>query len=172
MFEGLEPLSTFYLYAFGISALLTILYVLFGDALEAVFESLPISPTLIFSFITVFTGAGFILEFQTSLSSTVIAFISLLVAFILVTVLHIFILKPVSQAEQNTAYRMEDLIGQVGEVTVSIPVDGRGQVTFRSAFGVVAHVAKSIHNTEIKAKTNVQVVRVEGQTVWVDIPQD
>ena len=56
----------------------------------------------------------------------------------------ILILKPIAEAEQNTMHRMDEFIGRKGEVIISIPKEGFGEVLISSQFGSNAIPAKTI----------------------------
>src|SRR5690606_15059775 len=121
-------IETIYLIGLIISGIGTLLFILFGDFLEGIFPEGFVSPTLIFSFLTFLSASGYIFEKIFSFHSFLIFIISLVLALILVTLLNIFVLVPLSSAEESMVYRVEDLKGRLGMVITTIPVDGYGVV--------------------------------------------
>lgn len=162
------PLETIYLYSLILSGAVTILYLFFGDALEAALEGF-INPTLIFSFIAIFSAGGFIGEHFTSLHSGWIAAINAIIALILVTLLNVFVLVPISNAEESLVYKEQDLIGRIGTVITTVPKDGFGEVLIESASGRVAKPAASFRKNEIPNGKKVLIINVEDGVLKVEL---
>src|SRR5690606_22434968 len=141
-------IETIYLIGLIISGIGTLLFILFGDFLDGIFPEGFISPTLIFSFLTFFSASGYIFELTLAISSVLILLISFVLALILVTLLNVFVLIPLSSAEESIVYKEEDLRGRVGRVITSIPVDGFGEVVIEGVSGTIAKSAKSFKNEE------------------------
>lgn len=159
-----------YLYSFIFCGILTVLYVLLGDILEGIFDSIPegiFSPTLLLSFLTFLSCSGYIFERFTSVSSVIGFFISLAIALILSTLLHFFVLVPLSSAEKSLAYHEDDLIGRVGKVILTIPQDGYGEVLISGIGGNIAKPAKSFDNESISSGRNVLVIDVKDGILYV-----
>lgn len=162
------PLETIYLYILIISGALTILYLFFGDILSGAMEGIPfINPTLIFSFLTVYTAGGYLMEILTPLHSGMIAAISAVAAFIFVSILNIFVLIPLSTAEESLVYKESDLKGRVGTVITSIPEDGFGEVILESISGRIAKPAASFDKVEIPYGKKVLVIDVVNGVLHV-----
>lgn len=156
-------LQTIYLFGLIFGGVFTFLYILFGDLLEGIFEALsegPINLTLVLAFITFTSASGYILEKATSIHSIVVFIISIVLAFILVTLLNLFILIPLSQAESTLAYSEQDLKGRVGKVIVSIPSDGFGEVMIEGNGGNIAKSAVSFEAVDIEYGSTVLVIDV------------
>lgn len=170
MIEGLDTASTIFLYGFIIGAAITLLYVLFGDIAEGLSsgEIGFLNPTVILSFIAIFCGAGFIFEYTTELNTIIVSIISALISFALVSLIHMFILVPVSKAEQSTAYSLDELVGQLGKLTVPIPKDGLGQISIERNFGYYSHPAKSSDNQPIAVDSKVRIISVENGVFTVE----
>ncbi|MGN5650993.1 hypothetical protein [Bacillus sp. Brlt_9] len=152
------PLVTIYLYTLIVIGAITVLYVLFSDILDAVFGGIHfINPALILAFITFFSASGYILEKNTSLSSAIIAGMSTAIAFILDSLFNVFVLIPMSKAEESNMYTDESLKGKIGKVLTPIPVDGFGEVVIEGSLGVISRAAKSEDNKEILANAKVIV---------------
>ncbi|MGE6629804.1 hypothetical protein [Bacillus sp. NPDC077027] len=157
-------LQTLYLYILIISGILTLIFVFFGDVLDGLFEAVPLpflQPTLILAFFTFFSAGGFIIEKTGIIGSLLGATLSAVIAVILVTCLNIFVLIPLSSAEESLSYTEADLKGRTGEVIVSVPKDGFGEVLLTSNSGKISKPAKSFDQEEIPYGTSVLVVEVK-----------
>ncbi|OIJ13656.1 hypothetical protein BKP37_10300 [Anaerobacillus alkalilacustris] len=163
-------LETVYLFGFIIGGSLTLLYILFGDLVEGIFESFsegPINPTLILSFITIFSSMAYLMEKFTTVHSLIIFIVSLVTALILVTLLNVFVLIPLSQAEATLAYSDEDLRGRVGKVIISIPEDGFGEVLIQGKGGNISKSAVSFEKKAIQYDEDVLVIEVKNGVLHV-----
>jgi membrane-bound ClpP family serine protease len=163
-------LQTIYLFCLIIGGVLTLLYILFGDILEGVFEILPdgfLNPTLILSFFTFLSSSGYLFEKLSNLNSFVILLISIFIALFLVIILNVFILIPLSSAEESLAYKEEDLKGRIGKVIISIPENGFGEVTLEGNGGTVARSATSFENEAIPYGSKVLVIDVIESVLYV-----
>lgn len=101
------PLQTLYLYILMISGILTLVFVFFGDVFDGLFEAIPVpflQPTLILAFLTFFSAGGFISEKTAIVGSGLGAGLSAILAVILVTCLNVFVLVPLSSAEESLLY--------------------------------------------------------------------
>lgn len=155
------PLPTIYLYVLIISGALTLLYLFFGEMIDGIFDGVDfLNPVLIFSFLMIFSASGYLFESFTSIHSFVVAIISAIISFILVTLLNIFVLVPLSKAEESLVYKEEDLKGRVGTVITAIPVDGFGEVMIDNISGRVAKPAASFENEAIENGKKVLVVHI------------
>ena len=152
-------IETIYLYTLIISGAVTILYLFFGDFLSFLLEGF-INPTLIFAFLTIFSASGFVTEKLTSLHSLLIAILSALIALSLVILLNVFVLIPLSSAEESLVYKESDLRGRVGKVITTIPEDGYGEVLIDSVSGRIAKPAISFNKQSIPYGKKVLVIDV------------
>ena len=167
------PLETIYLYGLVISGAITIIYLFFGDFLDGVMEGIPlINPTLIFSFISIFSAGSYLAEVFTSLHSGLIAGFSAIIALILVTLLNVFVLIPLSNAEETLVYKESDLRGRIGTVITAVPVDGYGEVLIESVSGRIAKPAVSFTKTEIPYGKKVLVIDVESGVLQVKVYEE
>ncbi|MUK88866.1 hypothetical protein GMD78_10725 [Ornithinibacillus sp. L9] len=161
-------IHSFYLTILLVSGCITVLYIFFGDVLDAVGEGIVfLNPALILSFITFFSASGYILEVITSLSSILIIVISVITAFILDTILHFFVLVPLSSAEESLSYTEESLKGRVGKIIIPIPDDGFGEIIIESKSGTISKPVASYENTPIEEGTQVLVIEVEKGVLHV-----
>ncbi|ARJ76141.1 NfeD family protein [Bacillus velezensis] len=164
------PLETVYLYTLIISGSLTLLILFFQDVFHGLSEAIPVSflnPALILSFLTIFSASGYIGEIAAPLSSSVIALLSFVLSVLLVSLLHFFVLVPLSSAEESLAYRETDLKGRVGRVITSVPKDGYGEVIIEGIGGAISKSAVSFNQEQIKYGTAVLVIDVKDGVLFV-----
>lgn len=161
------PLETIYLYGLIISGAITLLYLLFGDVISAMLDGF-INPTLVFSFITIFSAGGYLGELLLSLHSGWIATFSGAVALILVTLLNVFVLIPISNAEESLVYKETDLRGRTGTVITTVPMDGYGEVLIESISGRVSKPATSFRKKEIPNGKKVLIIDVVNGVLQVE----
>ncbi|MCA1030822.1 hypothetical protein LCL95_07310 [Bacillus timonensis] len=165
-----QSLQTIYLYGLIIGGGLTLLYILFSDILEGVFEAIPdgiFNPTLVLSFITILSATGYLFEKLSSINSFVIMLISIVFSFILVTLLNVFVLIPLSNAEESIVFSDEDLKGRIGRVIISIPTDGYGEVVLEGNSGTISRSAKSFDEMPIAYDQTVLVIDVIEGVLFV-----
>ncbi|MEH7459259.1 phosphate ABC transporter permease [Bacillus pseudomycoides] len=164
------PLETIYLYGFIVATILTVLYIFFGDIFESIFSfgggSTSIV-TLLLSFFAMLCGFSYIGEYLFSLNSIVIFSLAFCVSFLGVFAMKILILKPIAEAEQNTVQRMDEFVGCRGEVIITIPKEGFGEVLISSQFGSNAIPAKTIGKKEILQGTEVIIEEVQDGVLLV-----
>lgn len=162
------PVQTIYLYTLIIAGSLTLLFLFFGDVFEGLSEAIPfLHPTLVLSFFTFFSASGYIGETVFSLSSLIIALLSCLLSVLLVILLHLFVLVPLSSAEESLTYREDDLRGRLGKVITAVPVDGFGEVLIEGMGGTISKSAISFENEQISYGTVVLVVDVKNGVLSV-----
>ncbi|ETI68051.1 NfeD family protein [Neobacillus vireti] len=167
------PLETIYLYGLIIAGILTVLYVLFADVFH--FHGTGdgglhfLNPVLIFAFVTIMSASGYLFEKLSSLHYLLILGISAVAAFIVVTLLNVFVLVPLSSAEESLVYKESDLQGRIGTVITSIPADGYGEVIIESTSGRIAKPAVSFDGDQIPNGTSVLVVQVKDGVLQVTV---
>ncbi|WP_415273077.1 NfeD family protein [Bacillus siamensis] len=164
------PLETIYLYTLIIAGSLTLLILFFQDVFHGLSEAIPVSfvnPTLILSFLTIFSASGYIGEIATSLSNPIIALLSFVLSVFLVSLLYFFILVPLSSAEESLVYRESDLKGRIGRVITSVPKDGYGEVIIEGIGGAISKSAVSFDQEQIKYGTAVLVIDVKDGVLFV-----
>jgi membrane protein implicated in regulation of membrane protease activity len=167
------PLATIYLYGLTIAGVLTVVYVLFADVLH--FHGASdgplqfLNPVLVFAFVTVLSASGYLFERISTLHYLLILAISAVIAFIVVTLLNVFVLIPLSSAEESLAYKESDLQGRIGTVITPIPADGFGEVMIDSISGRIAKPASSFDGESIPNGTSVLVIRVKNGVLEVSV---
>lgn len=166
-------IQTIYLYGLMIGGALTLLYMLFGDVFDViggigdVAPGSILNPTVILSFIAVFSGAGYVLELRAIFTSGTNILMALLIAVILVGIIHFFILVPLAKSEQSTAHSIRDYLHKEGEVITAIPADGVGEVLLTTKLGLSGQVGKSATGDDIPQGTMVRVVKITEDGVLV-----
>lgn len=162
------PIENIYLFILILSGILTILYLFFGDFLEAFGDIAPfLNPALILAFITFFSAAAYILELVTSFSSLVVIIVSLVIAFVLASVLNLFVFIPMRSAEESLSYTEESLKGRVGKIILTVPVNGFGEIVIDSKSGTISKPAASYDNEEITEGKQVLVIEVKKGVLYV-----
>lgn len=162
------PIADIYFWMLIIAGALTILYLLFGDVLEAIGEvSVFLNPVIILAFIIFFSATGYILEWSTSISSWIISVISAVISLALTTVLHIFVLVPLASAEESLGYTEESLIGRVGKLIISIPENGFGEIFIQSKSGMISKPAASYEQKPIHEGQKVLVLENKKGVLYV-----
>ncbi|QDQ02054.1 hypothetical protein FOH38_17050 [Lysinibacillus fusiformis] len=161
-------LEQIYLVVLIFAGLATILFMFFGDAVEGIGDGLPIlNPSVILSFITMMSAAGFILEKLALFSSGWNIVAAILIGIILSVLFYLFILVPLKSADVSLAYTEESLGGQLGRVIVPIPIDGFGEVVIETASGMISKRAVGFDNETIDYDTTVLIVEVKEGTLLV-----
>ncbi len=166
------PLETIYLYGLIISGVVTVLYVLFADVFhfQGAGDGLHFfNPVLIFAFVTILSASGYLFERLSSFHYLLILGISAVIAFIVVTLLNVFVLIPLSSAEESLVYKESDLRGRVGTVITTIPADGFGEVMIDSTSGRIAKPASSFDGDLIESGSKVLIVQVEKGVLQVTV---
>ena len=160
-------LADFFLYSLIISGALTFFLILFYDVFAAF--DLPdfLNPSLVLSFLTIASGAGYVLVSFTSLKALPVFFIAFVIAFILVSIINLFILVPVSNAHESLTITEEDLRGRLGTVITSVPVNGYGEVLITSKSGSFSKPAVSFENESIPSDTRVLIIDIQNGVLHV-----
>ncbi|WP_313891970.1 hypothetical protein [Psychrobacillus sp.] len=162
----MREIEQFFLYSLIIVGLITILYVLFADAIDGVDAGF-LNPTVILSFLLFISAAGFILLRLTEWSNVVVILLAVIASSILSFLLYYFILIPLASAEVSMAYTDESLQGKVGKVIVPIPADGFGEIVIETVNGLISKRAVGYDNEEIEYEKQVLIIDVEGGTFFV-----
>lgn len=161
-------IEALYLTVLLIAAGVTILYLLFGDFLEGIAEATGfLNPTLILAFVTFTSASGYIFELLTSFNHVLIISISVIIAIFLDVLLNVFVLIPLSRAEESLVYTTQSLRGRVGDVIIPIPEDGFGEVIIKSTSGTIAKSAVSFENKAIAEGEKVLIIEVKDGVLKV-----
>lgn len=164
--KGVSEIEQVLLYGLIGIGLITILYVLFADAVDGM-DSGIFNPTTILSFLLFICASGFILLKLTDWNEKIVIVAALIISSILTFLLYFFILVPLASAEVSTAYTNESLQGQVGRVIVPIPSDGFGEIVIETINGIISKRAAGFDNEEIEYDKQVLIIDVKSGTFLV-----
>lgn len=162
----MRKIEQIFLYGLIVIGLITILYVLFADALDALDTGF-LNPTTILSFLLFICAAGFFLLKLTNWSNEVVIIAALIISGILTFLLYFFVLIPLASAEVSTAYTNESLQGQVGRVIIPIPANGFGEIVIETVNGIISKRAAGYDNEEIDYDKQVLIIDVNNGTFLV-----
>lgn len=126
---------------------------------------------LFFSFLTFFSASGYLFAY-TSLQNYLIISISALIALLLVILLNVFVLIPLSSAEESLAFTEDSLKGRLGTIITSVPADGYGEVFIEGVSGTISKPAASFKNTAIPLGSKVLVVDIQRGNALVVIYEE
>jgi membrane protein implicated in regulation of membrane protease activity len=150
--------------------------IIFGDVIgnffDGVLDSLfPhhdfLQPMVVCGAATSFGGAGILLSRLTSLGIVATAALSFVVALIVSVAVFFLYVKPMKEAENSTGFSIQDLIGKIGVVIVTVPATGCGEVMIRIGAGNTNQIAASFDKKEIKSGTRVVVAEVRDGVLYV-----
>lgn len=151
---------------------------LFGDVFEvmgAIGDIAPgsvLNPTVILSFISVLSGMGYIFELRESFNSLTNFIFATLIALVIVSIIHFFILVPLSKSEQSITRSIKDLVGREGEVITTIPENGIGEILITTSLGSSGYIATSASRAAIKQGTIVSILDIDDDSVLIVEPSD
>jgi membrane-bound ClpP family serine protease len=145
-----------------------------GDLLDGAFDFLSadglewLHPMTVVGGITVFGGAGLMLDRYTDLAAGGVIAFALLAAVVIGAGVYFFYVRPMRSTESSTGYSLEEMAGKLAEVLVPIPADGYGEVMLRmGAAGVTNRTAASFDGEPVEAGAQVVVVEVRDGTLYV-----
>ena len=117
--------------------------------------------------LTVFGGAGILLEEMTTLGAGTAAGLAALIGFGLALLMHFVYVKPMKRSENSTAFSMREYHGKLGEVITAIPPEGYGEVLVTMGASNTFQTAASFDRTPIPSGTRVVVVEIRGGDLYV-----
>lgn len=136
------------------------------DSLDGAFDSIDLGnvldPLSFVGGLTVFGGAGILLENYTGLAALPGALVAALVGLVLAVIMHFAYVKPMKRSENSTAFSVREYVGRIGEVNTAIPANGYGEVLVRMGVSVTFQAAASFNDKPIPTGTQVVVVEVAG----------
>lgn len=162
----MRKIEQIFLYGLFAIGLITILYVLFADAIDGM-DSGILNPTTILTFLLFICATGFILLKLTNWNEEIIIIVALIASSIITFLLYFFVLVPLASAEVSTAYTNESLQGQVARVIVPIPIDGYGEIVIETVNGIISKRAVGFDKEEIDYDKQVLIIDVEDGTFLV-----
>jgi membrane protein implicated in regulation of membrane protease activity len=142
-----------------------------GEAFASVGEGepmiAPLSPATIAVFLATFGGTGVIttsvFNFPVFISVPVSAAVALAVAAVVFVMFYRFF----SAVQASSEPRMAEAVGAEGEVTVTVPREGVGQVAYVVRGARLTASARSQDGAELPTHTAVRIARRIGSTLYV-----
>ena len=165
----MEAIDQLYWWVLIIAGLGTFVYMMFSDAFE-MFEGW-FNPAVILSFLALGAGIGLILNALAHVSPMIGLAVALVGSLALTTLLYLFVLLPLSNAEESIGLTDEALVGRVGRLTVPIPEGGYGEVLIETVTGSLLKTAQSLDGTSISTDHRVVIIEVKGNIAIV-MPYD
>ena len=168
-------MTTLYWFCLGGGFVFSMLLVLLDGFLDGALEALDgaldgaldaldfdgaLDPLSIIAGVTVFGGAGLVLDEYTALASTPQLVVAAAIGLSAAIGLHFVYVKPMKQSENSTGFSQAEYVGKTGEVGTTIPADGFGEVYVKMGASTTFQTAASFDNTPILAGTPVVVVEV------------
>ena len=164
---------------FGIALLLVVL----GDVLEAALDALDgaldavdlggaFDPLSAVFGVTLFGGAGLLLDAYTGLGTAPEVAIAALVGVAAAVLLHVVYVKPMKASENSTGFSVREYAGKTGELTTGVPASGYGEVVVRMGASTTFQTAASFSGDPIPSGAAVVVVEVDADGVLRVAPLD
>ena len=155
--------------------LFTVLTLLFGDMLDGLLDGLDgldgfgefLDPLSLVGGLTVFGGAGVLLEETTALDTVPAAGLAALIGLGLALAMHFVYVKPMKRSENSTAFSMREYHGKLGEVITAIPSEGFGEVLVTMGASNTFQTAASFDGEEIPSGTRIVVVEIRDGDLYV-----
>ncbi|PWW04722.1 hypothetical protein DFQ01_1063 [Paenibacillus cellulosilyticus] len=119
-------------------------------------------PTVIACWVTVFGGAGLLLNKYTEMGNIIVLILTFLIATAFAVLLYFAYIRPMEQSENSVGFSIQELAGQIGEVIVPIPDNGFGEVMVQMGAARSHHIASSFDGTAIPSEAKVIVVEVDA----------
>ena len=155
----MEAIDQVYWWVLIIAGFGTFIYMLFSDVFD-MFDGW-FNPAVILSFLSLGAGIGLILNALAHVSPMIGLAVALVGSFALTTLLYLFVLVPLSNAEESIGLTDESLVGLVGRLTVPIPEGGFGEVLIETVTGSVLKTAQSLDGTALSTERRVVVIEVK-----------
>ncbi|WP_019240312.1 MULTISPECIES: hypothetical protein [Bacillus] len=162
-------LSSIFLYIFIATLAILFLNLFLGGLFDSSLglDSDVFNLTTMLCFTGVASAIGYLLLTYTTLTTVYVIALAILLSFGLTLLLNIFVFIPLSKMESSTAFKIENMKGEVGEVTLRIPADSIGEVTVKTALGMVSRTAKSYNNKEISQGDSALIIEVKDNIFYV-----
>lgn len=165
--------TTIFWYCFWGGLVTSLVIWLLGDWLGGLLDGIwdiassLFQPVTLVGAVTAFGAAGLILSESTPLTGVLLIASSLAIAVIAFILLYYLVVRPVADAESSSAFRLQDLIGRQGEVLVTIPDKGCGEVLIWTGSSNTNQIASSHGGESIPSGTRIVVRHVEDSVLWV-----
>ena len=176
-------MTTVYWWCLGGGVAVSALLLVLGDMLEAAMDALDgalesldlggaIDPLSGVFGVTLFGGAGLLLDTYTDLGTTPEVVIAAAVGLVAAVGLHTVYVKPMKQSENSTGFSVREYAGKTGELTTGVPAGGYGEVVVRMGASTTFQTAASFSGDPIPSGTAVVVVEVDADGVLRVAPLD
>jgi hypothetical protein len=146
------------------------------DALDGALESLNLGdafdPLSGVAGLTVFGGAGLVLDAYAGLATVPEVATAAAVALVAAVALHVVYVKPMRKSENSTGFSVREYAGKTGELTTGVPASGFGEVVVRMGASTTFQTAASFSGEPIPSGTAVVVVEVDREGVLRVAPLD
>ena len=152
-----------------IGAILAVFVMVFDEVF--CFEG-PINFSELVTGITVFGGAGILLSERTNFSMMLIILFAIAIALLVTLAFYYLYLKPMRESENSTAFSIQDLVGEIGEVITPIGNGKYGEVILRIGASYTNQIAASRGEEEIPRGAKVKVEFVEEGPLYVSWPKE
>ncbi|MET3292631.1 UNVERIFIED_CONTAM: hypothetical protein ABID98_005328 [Brevibacillus sp. OAP136] len=114
-----------------------------------------------------FGGLGFLLWRFSSFSPGIVYLLAGLGGVAVAIASYFLWIQPMKNAEASTGYSMNDLQGKIGDVLVTVPATGYGEVLIPMVNGVTNHIAASFEQVTIVEGVRIVVVEVKENVLYV-----
>ena len=163
---------TVYWLCLGGGLLFALLTVLLGDVIDGALDGIDLPDDLLdpLSFVgglSVFGGAGVLLSEFAALGPVATAVLAAGFGFVLAVAMHFGVVRPMKRAEASTGFSHREYAGKLGEVSVSVPAGGFGEVIVQMGASRTFQTAASFDDTPIPSGTRVVVVEVGEEALLV-----
>ena len=149
---------------------------LLGDALDGAFDALDIDgfldPLSLVAGISVFGGAGIVLDAYTGLGTVPQIVVSVIVALVLAVGMHLVYVAPMKRSENSTGFSVREYAGRTGELSTSLSATGHGEVIVRMGASTTFQTARSFSGDPIPVGAQVVVVEVAPDGTLLVAPLD
>lgn len=157
----------FYLGCLIVGILVALVTIIFGDLIGDMIHLEHFDTMTTFGGITVFGAVGYLLTKYSSFGLWPVLLLAVLFAVITMFAVYFLYVKPMKTAENSTSFSLQDLAGQIGEVTIPVPAQGYGEVMIKVGAGNTIQIAASFDGEVIPAGSRVVVVEAKDDTVYV-----
>ena len=166
-------MTTVYWYCLGggLVVALALFFVadLLGDALDGMFDALHVDgfldPISLVGGVSVFGGAGVLLDTYTGLADVPAAVVAGAIALVVAVATHTLYVAPMKRAENSTGFSVREYAGRTGELSTSISATGHGEVIVRMGASTTFQTAASFTGEPIPMGARVVVVEVSPEGV-------
>ncbi len=159
-----------------VSVALFLIHDYLGDALDGAFDALDIDgfldPLSLVAGVSVFGGAGVLLDAYTGLGTPPTVAISVAVALLFAVGMHLVYVAPMKRSENSTAFSVREYAGRTGELTTSLTATGHGEVIVRMGASTTFQTARSFTGDPIPVGARVVVVEVTPDGTLLVAPVD